>query len=62
MKNLRAIKSYTLNIESIFTRLECESNEVKAYLSVNRWSGVHENDQSKWGPQLALTPPSSTNT
>ena len=39
-----------------------ESNEVKVCLSVNRWSGVHENDYSKWGPQLALTPPSSTNT
>ena len=34
---------------------------MKACLSVNRWSGVHENDQSKWGPQLALTPVSSTN-
>ena len=60
MKNLRAIKSYTLNIESIFTCLECESNEVKACLSVNRWSGVYENDHSNYGPQLALTPPSST--
>ena len=62
MKNLRAIKSYTLNIESIFTCLECESNEVKVCLSVNRWSGVHHNDESKWGPKLALTPPSSTRT
>ena len=62
MKNLRAIKSYTLNIESIFTCLECESNEVKVCLSVNRWSGVHHNDESKWGPKLALTPPSSTST
>ena len=61
MKNLRAIKSHTLNIESIFTYLECESNEVKACLSVNRWSGVYVNDENRWGPQLALTPPSSTN-
>ena len=33
-----------------------------AQLSVNRWSGVLENDMNLWGPQLALTPPSSTNT
>ena len=57
MKKPHAIKSYTLNIESIFTCLECESNEVKACLSDNHWSGVYFNDQSKWGPQLALTPP-----
>ena len=44
------------------TCLECESNEAKACLSQNRWSGVYANDQSKWGPQLALTPPSSTPT
>ena len=33
---------------------------MKACLSVNRWSGVYENDHSNYGPQLALTPPSST--
>ena len=35
---------------------------MKACLSVNRWSGVYDDDKNKWGPQLALTPPSSTKT
>ena len=36
---------------------------MKAYLSVNRWSGVVSGVlMNKFGPQLALTPPSSTNT
>ena len=35
---------------------------MKASLSVNRWSGVYANDKNRWGPQLALTTPSSTST
>ena len=35
---------------------------MKASLSVHGSSGVFENDQSKWGPQLALTPESPTGT
>ena len=34
---------------------------MKACLSVNNWSGVLHNDE-KWGPELALTPVSSTGT
>ena len=56
------ILDYELIIKDIFTCLECESNEVKACLSVNRWSGVLNNDKNRWGPQLALTPPSTNNT
>ena len=62
MKLINLILDYELIIKDIFTCLECESNEAKACLSQNRWSGVYANDQSKWGPQLALTPSSSTNT
>ena len=35
---------------------------MKAYLSVIAWSGVHERDENRWGPQLALTRTSPTGT
>ena len=33
----------------------------KASLSVAGYSGVFSNNKNRWGPQFALTPPSSTN-
>ena len=55
------ILDYELINKDIFTCLECDSNGVKACLSVNNWSGVLHNDE-RWGPELALTPLSSTGT
>ena len=52
---------YELITKDTFTCLECDSNGVKACLSVNNWSGVLHNDE-RWGPELALTPVSSTGT
>ena len=52
---------YELITKDTFTCLECDSNGVKACLSVNNWSGVLHNDE-RWGPELALTPLSSTGT
>ena len=53
---------YELITKDTFTCLECDSNGVKACLSVNNWSGVYKNDKNRWGPQLALTRTSPTGT
>ena len=52
-----------LHVNHVSVMVCCEEeSEIEPTLTVLAWSSVYANDSEKWGPELALTEPSSTYT